>query len=373
RNILKEGMNMAREFGVRSYKPEDIFYIMGVERLGDKEQPKSIMEHKLYVNIMLEAYGNPASAEELSLELGVALPYMENELEYLVRETFLVKKDGRYQTAFPIINCSTQEKVHIACLTAAPEITKTLTNFVDRLNDAFKAFGYDYYGKYKDWESAKWTLIKLAYQHFRFKTPSVHGITERPNGGKWDVIGRQISDVKSPMLICNYVRRGEGYDLQHFTFGKTTTEESFISEEEARVIHDALTNGVKADDAEIADKLVAEGFLRREGSIYEPQILVMKIKEIKAVIEKMDEKLLSELRILADNASKKLEEIYHKIEAIVDAELPAVIREDAYQRRLALEECYFDDGYLFETALANDWLTSQDKVSKAVGVCVDII
>ncbi len=78
------------------------------------------MEQTLYANILLEAYGNPSSASELSLELGVALPYMKNELEYLTRETFLIKKDNRYQTSFPIISRSAQENVHVECLTAAP-------------------------------------------------------------------------------------------------------------------------------------------------------------------------------------------------------------------------------------------------------------
>ncbi len=91
RKILKEGMNMAREFGVRSYKPEEIRYLNNCRNPGNKNQPYSIMEHKLYKNILLEAYGNPSTAEALSLEIGVALPYMEDELEYLTRETFLMK------------------------------------------------------------------------------------------------------------------------------------------------------------------------------------------------------------------------------------------------------------------------------------------
>ena len=85
RMILKEGMDMAREFGVRSYKPEQIGFVMN-GRDGKKGQPWSILGHLLYKNIFLAAYENPLTAEELSLELGMALPYMEDELEFLVRE-----------------------------------------------------------------------------------------------------------------------------------------------------------------------------------------------------------------------------------------------------------------------------------------------
>ena len=46
RNLLKEGMDMAREFGVRSYKPEQITFVMN-GRDGKKGQPWSIIMHLL--------------------------------------------------------------------------------------------------------------------------------------------------------------------------------------------------------------------------------------------------------------------------------------------------------------------------------------
>ena len=80
RRKLKEGMEMAREFGKRSYQPENItFHMDGMT--GDNGQPWTILTHLLYKNIFLEAYENPSTAEELALELGIALPYMEDELE----------------------------------------------------------------------------------------------------------------------------------------------------------------------------------------------------------------------------------------------------------------------------------------------------
>ncbi len=46
RNILKEGMNMAREFGALSYKPEDIA-IINSGGFGYYGEPWSIIDHKL--------------------------------------------------------------------------------------------------------------------------------------------------------------------------------------------------------------------------------------------------------------------------------------------------------------------------------------
>ena len=90
RKVLKEGMSMTRTFGKRSYNPENISFMMN-GRDGKKGQPWSIITHLLYKNIFLEAYENPQTAEQLALELGIALPYMEDELDFLCREELLKK------------------------------------------------------------------------------------------------------------------------------------------------------------------------------------------------------------------------------------------------------------------------------------------
>ena len=70
--------------------------------MAKKGQPWSFITHLLYKNNFLETYENPQTAEELALELGIALPYMEDELEFLTREQLLAKNENKYQTAFKI-------------------------------------------------------------------------------------------------------------------------------------------------------------------------------------------------------------------------------------------------------------------------------
>lgn len=75
RNILKEGMHMAREFGIKSYKPENVYFTAS----GDMSQgdPHSAVQRMIPKNILLEASGNPSTLEELSIELGIAMPYKD--------------------------------------------------------------------------------------------------------------------------------------------------------------------------------------------------------------------------------------------------------------------------------------------------------
>lgn len=377
RTILKEGMNMTREFGVRSYKPEDIYYSMIVARPGSKDQPNSIMKHKLYVNIFLEAYGNPSTAEDLSLELGVALPYMEDELKYLTRETFLMEKDGKYQTAFPIMSRCAQEQTQVAWLTATPDITKALMDFIEKLNDAFTAQGYAYYGTGQDYESAKWTFLMLACEYFKCQSMDFQGTTKRPDDGQWDVIGYQYPNDKMarPVFVENTVAPGENYLLQQFRykFEGVSDHPAFLTEEEAKVLYDSVIGKIEESNLETAAKLAERGYLRKNGDAYEPAIPVLKKQEIDDAVKALDEKTLSELTACAEKAKRLLADLYHKISETIRCDLPAGISKDKYLFGLVSTENASVRGYVIAEALRQGYLLPTEKVSPAIGACIDLI
>lgn len=112
RNILKEGMNMARTFGPKSYKPEEVnFAASGRQSSG---LPWHAVQRKTPKNILLEASDNPSTPEELSMALGIALPYMEEEIELLHNATLLEKEGDRYVTSFVIESRACQQKIYDA-------------------------------------------------------------------------------------------------------------------------------------------------------------------------------------------------------------------------------------------------------------------
>ena len=62
RIILKEGMDMAREFGKLSYNPENITFVMN-GMVGKSGEPWNYISRLLCKNILLAAYRNPSTAE----------------------------------------------------------------------------------------------------------------------------------------------------------------------------------------------------------------------------------------------------------------------------------------------------------------------
>lgn len=139
RKILKEGINMERKYGEKSYNP-GIFAINFWGGGGDNGYVWQTFERKLPGNIVLAAYEKPLTLKELSLELGVAAPYLEDELEILIRNKFVKQISNKYQTDFLIFKTpyelEFQQKIPSAdiCKSTALKIQDT----VERLLPKFK-------------------------------------------------------------------------------------------------------------------------------------------------------------------------------------------------------------------------------------------
>ena len=205
RQILKEGMDMAREFGKRSYNPEEITFVQN-GRDGKKGQPWSIITHLLYKNIFLETHENPQTAEELALELGIALPYMEDELEFLTREQLLTKSENKYQTSFKIISKEEQRKKHENNKKIQKALTQKICELIDvYINEDGAKVKYDYIG----YEAAKWALIARAFDWLQWSANTVNNTSveyrnsypERPDDGAWVLTGYETVDWETPMFV----------------------------------------------------------------------------------------------------------------------------------------------------------------------------
>lgn len=99
RKLLIEGIGMTRTLGEKSYNP-------GIFRLnfwGDWNGYGEICKRRLPASIVLAAYDAPLSLQELSVELGVAMPYLEEEVEILEAAGLLTKKGTKYQTSIVIL------------------------------------------------------------------------------------------------------------------------------------------------------------------------------------------------------------------------------------------------------------------------------
>ena len=377
RNILKEGMNMAREFGVRSYKPEEVYFTNSCTSFGANGQPWTILSHAMYKNIFLEAYGNPSTAEELSLELGIALPYMEDELKFLTRETFLLKDGNKYETAFPIISREAQQTIRIYNDNITARLTHLLEEMLDRFTAACEKNGFSVFGKTISYADAKWTLLMHAFDILLDQADPHprHTYTKRPNGGNWDIVGFQEAKLSNRASMGLHGWSGRRADLPSVCFnqfkfyfnGMDKKHPEFLTHEEAYTLV-TIARG-KGDELNLAlvEKLKQYGYIATEDGhdVLKACVFDEKLtEEAWASLSAADREAIS-----ADAAEirKMLADAITYGNKVITEDLPPRFREDERLANFACSHNRIARNAVLAQAMDDAWIVCDDTTGKTVG------
>lgn len=190
RKILKEGMDMAKQFGTRSFQPETIRFVSsGSQPSG---LPFSAVQRKLPVNILCETNNNASTIEELSMELGIAMPYMEEEVELLVDGELLRKLDnGRYITNFFISPKECQNEINELSCQFAERNYKVIWDMAGKLLEKGKELGI-FGGAFSDADAQAYFAFEIEQKaELEELPPGIYGKFQRRDGGDWGFIGME--------------------------------------------------------------------------------------------------------------------------------------------------------------------------------------
>ena len=207
RKILKEGMDMAREFGVKSYKPEAVeFASSGGQTSG---LPWSAVKRKLPKNILLEASRNPSTIEELSMELGIAMPYMEEEVGLLVDAGLLKKVENKYVTNFFILSKECQMEIYLAQRKHSKERSAIADAIISETLGQIRNLGV-VRNQMSD-EDLKWWALIHGVDYF-IESLDVYNIqypVKHSDGGDWGFVGFENTELPEN---CGMSHCGTGED-----------------------------------------------------------------------------------------------------------------------------------------------------------------
>lgn len=199
RKNIAEGMKMTRTYGKRSFAPEDFDYI-GNWRCGSTEGMR-IHERKIPSNILLEAYDNPSSAEALSLALGIALPYMEDEIKLLMKWELLVCEGGKYRTNIAILSADAQKKIFDISKKTSERLAPTVKDALEEIKT------HPALPKNQSFEDMKLTLTELYVMYLNSLTdpslcyPSVSYI-KHFDGSEWTIMGLERGGYSDYLCDC---------------------------------------------------------------------------------------------------------------------------------------------------------------------------
>lgn len=194
RIAIKKGMNTMREYGEKSYRPGTLA-MSCTGNPGSNLEPMVCAQRKSAQNILLAAYREPMTISALCEELGISAPYIEDEVEYLVKNQLMKEvSKGKYQTDFVILpgnNPNVGNKIYASIF---PAYYEKLITFIEAkkpiLTEArFNTAGFS-------WNRLLWVYIHIisdiALNCYRYKNNiavTYADIPLRPNGGKWIALG----------------------------------------------------------------------------------------------------------------------------------------------------------------------------------------
>lgn len=248
RQKLKEGMAMARTLGKLSYAPEEISFSVSGGSSAEGE-PGIYLWNKMYEkickNIMIEAYRNPVTIQEISMELGIAVPYLEGFVDAMTESTLLVRHENQtYETNFVIVSSEAYRKMNDKLAQIQKDLADTAKGYLERSRELQLAAGNEILGHYQDYEEQKWTLaLRLAddiqWSIYDKRNLQFYYDTKRPNGGSWDIMGVQKYDGPSFSWIGHSVAGCEGHENVNFFVTSKQSEGGldYVTHKNAELLH----------------------------------------------------------------------------------------------------------------------------------------
>lgn len=162
RKKLKEGMNMERKLGELSYNPKEI------APLYNGSGPNhfwEFMQSKVRQNILNACYNDSLKAEQISLEIGIPLPYLDDDIKALTEKRLLIKDGNHYKTNVIIISAECNEEIRRSVTPYHNRIADEISVFLEKRLDDFKKIGFignDYSENTLRWQMAAFVFVAIA-------------------------------------------------------------------------------------------------------------------------------------------------------------------------------------------------------------------
>jgi hypothetical protein len=321
-----------------------------------------MIHRKLFKNILLAAYRTPSTVDELAIEIGTALPYMEDEISNLLWSGLLRQNGKKYETNFFIVSAKAQENAveHLKTITA--DLTDKIIDLVEFEVKCYDENGYKWHEGYQPYEDMKWAMlmdkadevhynvIKDSRKSHNYEAP---GRTKRADGGEWDLLGFEDYNGERPAGVGMH---GLQYKF-NFKDIRDKTPNSLTVEQRG-----AVTAVAKHDINEIKqsslDELTEYGYIKKttDGCGYKPTFYVRfkeKIGELtREQAKKYDELYKEAYQIMLNH--------YNFCRGVISNEIPDFLKNDPKPVEFACSNISNERGSVLECALEKGYINYAD-------------
>lgn len=309
RKILKEGIAMEREFGEKSYNPAKFEFVTIFSGIYNAEY-RNLFNRKLPGNILLSAYYTPMTIRELSIELGVASAYLEDEILLLEKYKLITTlPGGKYQTNLLIFTESYTEEFRKSAVPLCSDALVSVYDGISKKLDAIKKISF--IGSDFEENRLLWNLtyILLHYGHSKFekknnKDEKKDEIYRGATGINYGIDYDEYCDEFSCNSFAGYSRIDDNYAAAFANFGILPEKNWYVfSNNEASAAIKAVKNQANSSfviltKPQLTDILnLFEEELDKMSDLYEllskKACEIMRVHAPKSVVEMIDKIICS--------------------------------------------------------------------------------
>jgi len=351
RHILKEGMNMERMYGQQSYNPKSLkllFWGNGPNRY------YHLCDSKISQNILYACYNDQLTAEQIALEIGIALPYMEDRLQELC-DADVLKKDGkRYYTNIAIFTEAFLKDVQSKTEGLHHRIAEMLMEAIQKHETAVREIGFA--GSEMGGITFAWQMVcillygaiienlqsrvKLNYPVDRYGTECFVWGVEKCEASLWGSsfgfgISNLINEAGDYIQFMDFPVNGEM--VHHFFYGR---------QDAVNVMMDIVkgnTSHFSENDRVVVAELVQRGYAVSDERGIRSNMPVFTGEEYRRLKEMLSEETAN----IANEAERLMDEVTSVMKEHIPVHLKKMTRDLAYLR-------LFEDAISAPTALLFD-------------------
>lgn len=156
RKILKEGLTMERKLGKLSYNPKTLSPMYSGT---GPNKFYGFMNKKIRQNIVAACYNDLLTPEQISLETGIPLPYLDEDIEELTEKNILRREGARYKTNIVIITAECIAEIERNAASTHAVIAEKMQAFIQNAMQSYKDIGF--IGANFSENTLRWQLLTL--------------------------------------------------------------------------------------------------------------------------------------------------------------------------------------------------------------------
>ncbi|MBE6655199.1 MAG: sigma-70 family RNA polymerase sigma factor [Ruminococcaceae bacterium] len=288
RKILKEGMSMERNLGELSYNPKTLIPMysgQGPNRFWE------FMQSKIKQNIVSACYNDALTVQQISLETGIPLPYLDDEIKALEEKQIIIREGKHYKANVIIITSE-----------CADEIERAVSKYHEQIADKMTIFLSDKLSKYKDLNfvgcdfsdnTLRWQLAAILFR--MICGLDCHDTIDAPKTGWGESAYLWCTEELNEKHIFSYCGLDDkhGNSLYFFDYwkggkGKGDHHDFYGNDRYINIFCD-LCRGEKTAlseyDLEAIAEMIKKGYVIKENKTYRATVPIYTFDQYKAIVD----------------------------------------------------------------------------------------